>query len=480
MDPAIRRLGLRFRLSRDLAVFILLIGAFIAAVLWIGPDRGAPARLELLALDANGDYTADLALDSASAAPSRTPGRSLRFPLVLGVRNVGATPERPTALYLSVPGHLRLLDGAGQRLPSRRAAGSPLVRYRVELDPVEIEPAATAVPLGGADTLWLEPALPEYYCSLLSEGVPEFEAAPALDPEHASRVQVFYAFEPSSSARQAGLLALTVDPRLLRAEPAPAPPIFRTTYYETAAPVPSLGRLTMVGDRTESCGEPDLPADIHSVLWETEAGGRVFVVYTGGEPRKHLFDLDRDGVIEREMWDRDGDGRLDASRDARFRTPSLLLPIPTDAEWLAGIEPARPDSAWLRNFYNVAAGPFRFLRTHDDTAGAPPGTTAGQVATPSPSAPTPGAVTPETAPAPGAAAQGAGETGRAAAADNRAADTTRGDSARIFGQPVTRPADTAAPPRRIFGMPIIRPPGDTTSRDTVRRDTIRRDTLRRN
>lgn len=474
MDPAIRRLGLRFRLKRDHAVFILLIGAFIAAVLWIGPDRSAPARLQLLALDAGGDYATAVSLDTANAMPSRTPGSSVRFPLVLGVRNAGATTERAKALYLTIPGHLRLLDARGDGVPSRRTPGSPMVRYRVELEPVAVEPATGPVPLAGADTLWLEPALPDYYCRLISEGVPEFEAAPALRPVTLSRVEVFYAFDASSSARQTGLLELTVDPSLLQAEPAAAPPIFRTTYYETAAPVPALGRLTKVGERTESCGEPDLPADLYSVLWETEAGGRLFVVYTEGEPRKYLFDLDRDGVIEKEMWDRDGDGRLDASRDARFNTPSFLLPIPSDAEWLAGTGQASPDSAWLSNFYNVAAGPFRFLRSPDDTAGA----LAGSVATPGPPEPRP-VDTAQQAAEPRVAAPGAGDDTGRAATPGRAADTARGDPARVFGQPVTRPADTATPPRRIFGMPVIRQPADTTGRDTVRRDTVRRDTLRR-
>lgn len=477
MDPAIRRLGLRFQLKRDHAVFILLIGAFIAAVFWIGPDRSAPARLQLVAFDASGDYAAAVTLDSASAVASRTPGSNVRFPLVLGVRNVGAMTEWPEALYLSIPAHFRLLDAQGDGVPSQHTPGSPMVRYRVELEPAAVEPADGPVPLAGADTLWFEPALPDYYCRLVSEGVPEFEAAPALRPASISRVDVFYAFDGSSSARQTGLLELTIDPSLLQVEQAPAPPVFRTTHYDTAAPVPALGRLAKVGERTENCGEPDLPAELYSVLWETDNGGRLFVVYTEGEPRKYLFDLDRDGVIEQEMWDRDRDGRFDASRDARFRTPSFLLPIPSDAEWLAGTGQATSDSAWLSNFYNVAAGPFRFLRSPDDSAGVLAGAPT-PVATPGPPAPRPGDTAPQ-AGEPRVAAPGAGDDTGRAATPGRAADTARGDPARVFGQPVTRPADTATPPRRIFGMPVIRQPGDTTGRDTVRRDTARRDTLRR-
>lgn len=473
MDPLIRRFGLRFRISRGHALLVLLIGALIAAAFWIGPQPAPPAQLQLLALTAEDKYAAEVTFDVTTAARSRTPGSSVRFPLVLGVHNVGESRARPVLLYLSVPASFRLLDGSGSPLPIQRTAGNPLVRHRLELVPESIEPGGSARVLGPADTLWLEPALPDYYCTLTSEHIPEFVPAPAYDAGSLSRVDIFYSFQVRSKARQSGLLALNIDPTLLVMDRPPMPTYFETSHHEPAAPLPELGPLVLAGSRTENCGDADQSSELHSVLWETAEGGRFFVVYHDGAPRKYLFDLDQDGVIEREVWDAEGDGRFTASRETRFRTPSLLLPIPSYAEVLAAEEVAPPDSTWLANFHDVGAGPFRFMSASRDTfsvarADAPqpirgaPGRAddARRVDDPRPVTPPAAVDRPDTTPAP---------------ARRAPADTTRREPPRIFGQPVTPPqVDTPPQPRRIFGMPV------RERADTVRPDTVRRDTLRRN
>ncbi len=253
--------------------------------------------------------------------------------------------------------------------------GNPLIRYRIDLEPTTVEPGPAVRPIGVADTLWLEPLLRDYYCTFGPEGVPDFVPAPARDPEVLSHVEIFYSFNAATIARQAGLLTVMVEPALLAREAVPQPPPFPATVVEPAAPRPPMAGLVEIGSRIADCGDNDQDAELHTVLWETPTGGRFFVVYHEGVPRKNLFDLDRDGVIELEMWDPDADGEFEARREARLRTPSFLLPAgvaAADAQPAARI-PA-PDSVWLRTFYDVGAGPFRFVRppeTPADTAVVP-------------------------------------------------------------------------------------------------------------
>jgi hypothetical protein len=368
MDPILQRF--RLRITRGWALLMLIVGAVIAAAFWIGPLRPVPAELQLLALTPAGSFVSTIAYDEERARPSTTPGASARFPLVLGVRNVGARPARPTALYLSIPARFRLLDRWGTPLIGRHDAGNPLVRYKLELAPEWVTPGAEAKPLAPGDTLWLEPSLPSYYCTFITEGVPDFVPAPAYDAELIAQVGIFYSFSAASTARQAGLLNISIDPALLRVEPAQMPPNYPILYQEPETPRPELGPLIQAGARVAQCGDPDQAVELHTILWETTSGGRFFVIYTGGAPRKYLFDLNHDGIIELEMWDTDGDGLFEASRQARFRTPPFLIPA---AQLASAGDASRPDSAWLRNFNDVAAGPFRFVRPPRDTSGVQSG-----------------------------------------------------------------------------------------------------------
>src|SRR5207237_1239421 len=91
------------------------------------------------------------------------------------------------------------------------------------------------------------------------------------------------------------------------------------------------------------CGDPEQPMQIVSHEWDTPEGGRFFVLDYGGKPRKYLFDLNRDSIIELEMWDSDGDGHFDARRAAHYPIPSFLLPLsgirPLDARIFASLKP---------------------------------------------------------------------------------------------------------------------------------------------
>jgi hypothetical protein len=342
MQPILRRFSIR--LSRGWALLVLLVGGIVAAAFWIGPLRPLPAELQLVARTERGQYATSVRYDANRAAPGTTPGAAVRLPLVLGVRNVGVQPARPAALYLSVPWHFRVLDASGVPLPAQHTTGNPLTRLRVALEADWIQADSAVVPLLSADTLWLEPTLPSYYCIFLSEGVPDFVPAPAYDAELVARFQVFYSFSAASSARQTGVLEVEVDPELVRVEPAPVPPAYPVTYQEPEVPLPELGPLVKIGSRTEQCGDPDQSLTLQTVLWETASGGAFYVLYSGGQPRKYLFDLDRDGEIELEIWDQDGDGRFEARRQARFRAPAFLQPVrPALTDTVA----APPDSATL-------------------------------------------------------------------------------------------------------------------------------------
>lgn len=373
MDPILKRF--RPRITRGWALLLLFAGAVIAAAFWIGPLRAVPAELRLLARGDDGAFAPRVSFDASDAKRDPAADSTPRLPLLLGITNAGARPARPAALFMSVPATFRLMDAAGEPFPSTREVGNPLIRYRIDLQPTTVEPGPAVRPIGVADTLWLEPVLRDYYCTFGAEGVPDFVAAPARDPEVMSHVEIFYSFSAATVARQAGLVTVMVEPALLAHEPVPQPPAFPATVVEPAAPRPPMAGLVEIGSRIADCGDSDQDAVLHTVLWETPSGGRFFVVYHQGMPRKHLFDLDRDGLIELEMWDPDADGDFEARRAARLRTPSFLLPHGLAA---TGTTPAAripaADSAWLRTFYDVDAGPFRFVRppeTPADTVPAP-------------------------------------------------------------------------------------------------------------
>jgi hypothetical protein len=79
----------------------------------------------------------------------------------------------------------------------------------------------------------------------------------------------------------------------------------------------------------------------------------------GGAIRKHLYDLDGDGVIDRESWDPGGRGRFTATRRVQFPIPDFLLPPPTGVRYdMARFDEIPPDSlARLDPLRGAMAGP---------------------------------------------------------------------------------------------------------------------------
>lgn len=361
----VRRFG--FRPSRGLVSLAIIVAVLAAGAFWIGPFRPRPPELALLALSGDGRFHQFVGIPSswADTLPAASEATA-RFPLILAVHNAGSQVARPTKVSLSLPSKFRITDAAGQPLPAFTTMGNPLVRYELPIRIKEVQPGRLPAMLG-ADTLWLEPIIPSMYCTAMADSVPEFVSAPVQNPTLNSRVRIFYSFTGASRKRQTGLLTVQVDPNLVKRDPAPNPPVFQTQVIKPQAPRPVLDAINEVGSRTTMCGDPGQPIELHSELWETAAGGRFFVVYYGGAPRKYLYDLNRDSIIELEMWDQDADGKFESRRAARMAIPSFLMPFAKSVADSLGIDttvvaldtvPATPE--WIALFYNTNAGPFRF------------------------------------------------------------------------------------------------------------------------
>lgn len=358
-----RRFG--FSISRGWTLLLLALAALIGAAFLVGPLRPMPAELELLVI------AGDVALPFAAATAERDENGDVRFAVPLAVRNIGARPARPHRLLLDVPARLRVATERGP-ITGDATAGVPLRRYIIDLPAPLLRPNPATERLPGLDTIWLEPDLATYYCSLRDELVPEFMPAPAHDPATLADVRIFYSLETEDAReRHTGVLGVELDAGLLRTESAPMPPSFTTEFARHQAELPELPPLRAYGTRTAHCGDPEEPIELYTVTWETDAGGRFHVVYVHGEPRKHLYDLNGDSIIELETWDVDSDGRMEARREARFAVPEFLLPEPPRHARMVQPDTVRPDSAWLALFHNADAGPWRFIRPpRTDTAAA--------------------------------------------------------------------------------------------------------------
>jgi hypothetical protein len=356
-----------FHPSRGFVALFIIVALLIAASFWIGPLRPRPAELQLLGLSGDGRFREYIGIPSAwtDSMPASSEATA-RFPLILAIHNGGTDTEQPSRLALSLPARYRISNKNGP-LEYATTLGNPLARYELPLPSSKLPPGVLPALIPGVDTLWLEPLVPSLYCTALSDSVPEFIAAPPHDANALSRVRIFYSLEGRGiRQRQTGLLTVQVDPKHIRRNPAPAPPVFETVITQPEAAAPELGSLSYVGARVATCGDPSQPLELHAALWETIDGGRFFVLYHGGAPRKHLYDLNRDSIIELEMWDSDADGKFEARRAARFGIPSFIMPLPkprADSVALAGVLAADTmplDSAWLNNFHDIAGGPLRF------------------------------------------------------------------------------------------------------------------------
>ena len=404
VQHVVRRLG--FQLPRGVVPLFFVIAALVAVAFWIGPLRPRPAELRLVALSGDGRFNDYIGIPTewARLLPPASEATA-RLPLILAVHNAGVRRAQPTEVALSMPSRYRVTDSRGIPLPSQSVIGNPLVRYELPLKTPEIEPGHVPTVIGGADTLWLEPIVPTMYCTQLADSIPEFVTAPAINAASLARVRVFYSFSgPRIRQRQTGLLTIQVDPELVRRPPSREPPIFPTQVIKPAAPRPPMSRIKFVGTRSTWCGDPGQPMEIFDALWETEEGGRFFVLYTGGVPRKYLFDLNRDSVIELEMWDVDSDGKFESQRTARMAIPAFLMPYPEDLlakmtaadSLLAALDTIQVTPQWLAQFSDTSAGALRFstpyrprqpvvpVTSATDTARATQPTQGAEVAPPTP------------------------------------------------------------------------------------------------
>jgi hypothetical protein len=348
------------------ALLLVAVVAAVAAAYWIGPGRAAALELELFAL------RGDSLVTELEVRGFRDPETGeLRFLLPLAVHNAGRQAVRPDQVTFSLPGRYRLASARGE-LPAEVAPGVPLRRYTVALGGPPVRPGQTAWRPPGLHGIWLEPDMPSYYCALVDGRVPEFVPAAGRDPAVVSELRIFYSLEVRAThQRSTGLLTVRFDPAELDLEPAAMPPAFPTTFEEPEVEAPDLGPLRSAGQRTSHCGEADQPVELFTAVWQSAGGARLYVVHVGGAPRKHLYDLNGDGVIDLETWDVDGDGRFDARREARFPVPEFLRPLPPRELALMRPDTVPPDSAWLALFHQPAAGPFRFTRPPPRQLAAP-------------------------------------------------------------------------------------------------------------
>lgn len=319
-----RRIGF-FR--RRWILLLLAVAALAAAAYFTVPWRGPDAHLQLVALTQGGTFRETLRVRVDTLARPMTPGASVSIPLVLAISNEGYTPGRPGRLELALPDQYRLVDRGG-RLRHYRAPSDPLRSYVLPGPFPEIEGRRVPTVVPGVDTLWLEPVDRRYFCVADADSIPELVPAPPRDTAAFVPVHVLYSFEGGTlSTRQTGLLTIELPSSVFSSEPV-APPSAGAVSVGDDMNRPEMTALTLGGTRRAECGAPGDPVELLSTLWFTPDSGRFIVVDYGGVPRKHYFDLNRDSIIELEMWDADGDGEYDASRPMRVPIPEYLLPVP--------------------------------------------------------------------------------------------------------------------------------------------------------
>lgn len=360
MFQIFRRIGL-FR--RRWVWVLLLLGGVLAAGWYIVPWSGLGAELRLVALRPDGSFTQTVSagitepVDADSGAVAAPQGRPGAVPLVLAVANAGTGSGRPERLVLAMPRWYRLVE-PGPNVRQEQVPGEPLHRYVIDGDFPTIQHGRVPTLLPGVDTLWLEPFVPDYYCTSDSDSVPQLIPSARPDSAGILPVRIFYSFEGAElRRRQTGLLTVQVEGGAFsRSGPADDPSAAPVQLQLPEAPRPEMGALVDGGSRTAECGPPGDPMTVYSRLWLTADSGRMISVHFGGQPRKEFYDLDRDSVIELEMWDPDGDGRMEAWRRLRLPIPEYLLPEPPPAPVIAAVDSLATDSLATDSIRGDSAG----------------------------------------------------------------------------------------------------------------------------
>jgi hypothetical protein len=228
---------------------LLLVGVLVAAATFV--RWGSPVvDLEVLALGPDGQFHERTVVPVGWADTATvTPDAVVRFPLILGVRNVGYEPARPERLVLSVPARFRLTGQAGEALDGTTDLTTPLIRYTLDPRLGPVEPGRLPTLLPAFETLWLEAVIPRYYCVELADSIPEFVPAPPPPLEAMSRVRLFYALEGGDVVeRLTGILSLELDTAAMAVTLPDPPPTFPVERDPELAN-PDLGPLELVGSR---------------------------------------------------------------------------------------------------------------------------------------------------------------------------------------------------------------------------------------
>lgn len=426
MQHLLTRTGSRIR--RRLGLILAVAALLVAVALLLQPHRwfGRP-ELQLVALDANGLFQDSIALprEWADTTYRGAYGATARVPLVFAVRNVGVVPGSARGLHLSVPSRYRLELANGRELPHELSAGNPLIRYTIDGPFPAVPPGRLPAVLPSLDTVWLEPVVPQLYCVSLGDSVPEFIPAAAPEPNLLARVAIFYSFDTNAPGRQAGLLQVRLDPSLVTRPPAPPPPSFPTLTREPAWPLPAMGQLRRVAMADARCGPPESPMEVQSTIWQGDTGARLIVLTYGGKPRKYLFDLNHDSLVDMEMWDASGRGRFDAEREARYPIPSFLLPPPGPPPFNPAVFAGLTPDSMARLYAFRGAGLYRPRSSPDMYTPSGPFQDAGAFA--------------PRGPQPSAAAAAAVQPGTTAATRPVPAPAARPRGPRLLGRPIQLP-----------------------------------------
>lgn len=323
-------------------IIALAVVVAVAIAIWSIPRTETVAPLELVALGPGGGFRDTLDVP-ASWRDTTAPPRLVRVPLVLGVRNMGDVAARPETLSLSLPARYHLRD-SGRRMEPSMEVGSPLATYTLPTGLAPVEPGRLPTLLPALDTLWLELAIPDYYCIALADSVPELIPATPMDRSTLAGVRIFYAFQGGDPPqRSAGTLTIRLD-SALPDYPVPALPPAYPVVTDSALASPDLGLLTLVGRRPVRCGGDGDAVELMSTVWRADrGGGRMVTLAEGDVVLKRLYDANGDGIIDRESWDADGDGILETTRRTRLPMPMLLMPPDTLAKPGGGpdLAPAR-------------------------------------------------------------------------------------------------------------------------------------------
>ena len=331
MFQVFRRIG--FFRRRWVWVLLLFAGVSLAGY-WMVPWRGAGAQLQLFAMRADGTFAQRVpgvpaaAVASGGADTAAIAGAAGRrgVPLVLAVANAGMRPGRPERLVLSLPRWYRLV-APPPHVRTEILPDEPLQRLVVETDFPVVQAGRVPTLLPGIDTLWIEPWVPDYWCTADADSVPQLIASTAPDTAGVVPLQIYWSFEGAElEDRQTGLLTVELPGELFRRNAEVDIAASPVQVQLPSAPRPELGGLVEGGTRHAECGPPGDPMRIFTALWLTGSGGRMISVHYGGLPRKEYYDLNGDSIIELEMWDPDGDGNMEAWRSLRLPIPEYMLP----------------------------------------------------------------------------------------------------------------------------------------------------------